>query len=110
MTRRLATVGLLGGLLFALTGCPTQDQLKLEPTKSGERTTTYGKVLDRAEKSACEQYLSQLNQAVQAYRTDHESNPPDLQTVIKESKLPASELQNCKYAYDPASGRVSLAK
>ncbi len=110
MIKRAATAVLLTGLLFGLTGCPSQDSLKIQPAKSGERQTTYGKVLDRVDRSVCEQYLGQLNQAVQVYRSEHEVNPPDLATVIKASGLPASELQNCKYTYDPATGRVSLAK
>lgn len=84
---------------------------KIEPAKSGERSTVYGHALDRADRSVCEQYLGQLNQAVQLYRTDHEGqNPPDLAAVIKLSGLPASELQNCRYTYNPQTGQVSLAK
>ncbi len=110
MTRRVASALLLGGLLFALTGCPTAEQTKLTPAKSGERQTTVGKTLDRADRSACEQYVAQLNQAAQMYKVNNEGYPPDLASVIKESGLPASELQNCNFRYDPASGRVSLVR
>lgn len=110
MLQRFATVLFLAGAMLALTGCPTQEQLHPTPTKSGERETVYGQALDRADKSACEQYVAQLNQAAQMYRTTNEQFPPDLATVIKESGLPQSELANCKFNYDPATGRVTLAK
>ncbi|MCC7495024.1 MAG: hypothetical protein IT204_21930 [Fimbriimonadaceae bacterium] len=105
MKRRVWWLGLLAGVAL-LAGCEPK---KLEPTKSGERTTVLGKTLDRADKSECEQYVGQLNQAVAAYRVSNESNPPDLKTVVKESGLPESVLQNCKINYDPATGLVSLA-
>ncbi len=110
MIAKLARLALAAGVLLALTGCPTEEMLHPKPAKSGERQTTYGKALDRADRSACEQYVGQLNQAVQAYKVNNEAYPPDLATVIKESGLPASELQNCKFDYDPATGRVSLAR
>ena len=95
------------GALAVMLGC---EPTKLEPTKSGERQSVYGKVLDRADQSACEQYLSQLNQASQMYHSDHEAFAPDLATVIQSSKLPPAELQNCKYSYNAQTGRVTLAK
>lgn len=111
MNRRLG-VWLAALLALILAGCATQPvPKKITPAKSGERSTVYGHALDRADQSVCEQYLGQLNQAVQMYRADHDGqNPPDLAAVIKESKLPASELQNCKYEYNPQTGQVSLAK
>lgn len=99
-----------GGLLVVTTGCVTEEQKRITPAKSGERQTVYGQALDRAERSACEQYLQQLNQAVQIYRMENEANPPDLATVIKTSGLPQSELQDCKYTYDPTTGRVGLVR
>ncbi|NWG75290.1 MAG: hypothetical protein HXY24_11890 [Rubrivivax sp.] len=95
-------------LVLGLAGC-TPQPLDLTPKKSGERTTTIGHALDRADKSVCEQYLGQLNQAVMMYRMENEANPPDLAAVIKASGLPASELANCTYTYNPATGVVSLA-
>lgn len=110
MIKRLSIATFLAALLLALTGCPTEEQTHITPAKSGERSTVYGHALDRADQSACEQYVGQLNQTVQMYRANNESNPPDLATVIKESGLPASELQNCKFDYNPQTGVVSLAK
>lgn len=95
-------------LPLALLGC-TSKPLDFTPKKSGERETTLGHALDRADKSVCEQYLAQLNQAVMMYRMENETNPPDLETVKKLSGLPESELENCTYAYDSATGVVSLA-
>jgi len=106
--RRVLLLGL--GCLFLLTIAGCLEPTKLTPTKSGERTTTYGKALDRADRSACEQYVGQLNQAAMVYYQDHEAYPPDIATVIKQSMLPASELANCKFRYDPASGKVSLVR
>lgn len=108
---RLRAVGLvvLGGSLLLLCGCPTEQDLKITPAKSGERSTTIGGVLDRTDRSVCEQYLGQLNQAAQMYYSANESYPPNLEAVIKESGLLKSELANCQYKYDPQTGRVSLA-
>jgi hypothetical protein len=99
-------------LALMLAGCETQPvPKKITPAKSGERSTVVGGVLDRTDQSVCEQYLGQLNQAVQLYKVDHDGqNPPNLETVIKQSGLPASELQNCTYQYNPQTGQVSLAK
>lgn len=108
---RHLTVALGLALVCALcAGCVTEEQKHLTPTKSGERTTSLGKALDTADRSACTQYVSQLNQAAMMYQQMHESLPPDLATVIKESALPADELKNCKFTYDPASGRVALVR
>ncbi|HAZ62822.1 MAG TPA: hypothetical protein DCZ72_04325 [Armatimonadetes bacterium] len=96
--------------LWYLTGCVSEEQTKITPTPHGEATTTLGKTVDRAEDSACEQYEAQLNQAVAMYIATNEAPPPDLATVIRESGLPASELANCKYTYDPATGRVALLR
>jgi hypothetical protein len=97
-------------LFAALTACVTPEQQHMEKAKSGERTTTLGKALDKADTVPCDEYLSQLNQASMMYAQSNEKNAPDLQTVIKESQLPASELANCKYVYDPATGKVSLVR
>jgi len=105
----LLAVGLVS-LLVCVSGCVTEEQTKIKPTEHGQRTTTLGKTIDRAEDSACEQYLVQLNQAVGVYVATNEKLPPDLATVIKESGLPASELKNCKYQYDPATGKVTLLR
>ncbi|MBI5832147.1 MAG: hypothetical protein HZB16_07535 [Armatimonadetes bacterium] len=105
----LLAIGLVS-LVVCISGCVTEEQKHLTPTEHGKRTTTYGKALDRAEDSACEQYLGQLNQAVTMYASTNEKYPPDLAAVIKESGLPASELKNCKYVYDPATGKVALVR
>ena len=105
----LLALGLVS-LVVLVSGCVTEEQTKITPKEHGQRTTTYGKAIDRAEDSACEQYLGQLNQAVAMYVSTNEKYPPDLATVIKESGLPASELKNCKYLYDPATGKVSLVR
>lgn len=107
--RRLMILVLGCLFLAALAGC-LESTTKLTPTKSGERTTTYGKALDAADRSACGTYVGQLNQAAMVYHQEHEAYPPDIATVIKESKLPASELANCHFTYDPASGKVSLVR
>lgn len=108
--RRFLLTALLAGTALWLTGCPTEEQKHIEPAKSGERTTVLGQTLDRADRSVCEQYLGQLNQAAMMYYQNNEAYPPDLAAVIKESQLPASELKNCNYRYDPASGKVSLVR
>jgi hypothetical protein len=102
-------------LLLGLAGCfenepPKKPAHQIDPNANTDYPGALGSAYQRGQQSACEQYLGQLNQTVQMYRVSNDSNPPDLATVIKESGLPASELQGCEYAYDPATGRVSLKK
>ncbi len=99
-------------LALMIAGCDTQPvPKKITPARSGERSTVVGGVLDRADQSVCEQYVSQLNNAVKLYQQDHEGqNPPDLAAVVKAWGGPASELQNCNYQYAPQTGVVTLAK
>lgn len=105
-------IGIAALLLVAcgLAGCPTKEQQHIEPARSGERSTVIGGVLDRADQSECEQYVHQLNQAVQVYRIDHETNPPDLAAVVAASGLSPSVLGNCTINYDPNTGAVTLVK
>lgn len=95
--------------LVLMSGCVTEEQKHLTPTKSGERVTTMGKALDAADRSACGTYVGQLNQAAMIYQQNNELYPPDLATVIKESQL-GDAVKDCKFTYDPATGRVSLVR
>jgi hypothetical protein len=97
-------------LAAILTACVTEEQKHLTPTPSGQRTTTLGKALDAADRSACEQYLSQLQQTVQMYSADHDGKfPPDIAAVIKEAKL-ESVTKDCHYTYDASTGKVGLVR
>jgi hypothetical protein len=109
--KRTWTMLLAAVWLTVLAGCVTEEQTRITPAKHGERKTTLGKAIDKAEDAPCDLYLGQLQQAVVMYRQDHEDqNPPDIEAVIKASGLPKSELVNCKYTYDPATGKVGLAR
>lgn len=109
----LLTVAAIGSLSGCDKGPPPADQMFEEARETREREgaqTTYGQALERAEESTCEQYVGQLQATVQLYQMDHGAYPPDLATVIAESKLPPSELQDCNFQYDPATGRVSYQR
>ena len=103
-------IALLAVALFAaLHGCVTPEQQHMEKAKPGERTTTLGKALDKAETVPCGEYLSQLSQAAQMYYQNNEKYPPDLQALAKEAQL-QSILADCKFTYDPATGKVGLVR
>ena len=95
--------------LFA--GCVTKEQTTITPAKAGEKTTVFGKSIDKANDTACAQYLSQLQGGVQMYQQSNDgAMPPDFNAVCKAAGFTASMLGECKFQYDPQTGRVSLAR
>lgn len=64
---------------------------------------------ERAYGAACEQYLSQMNQAVSLYKTDNEDRPPSRLEELKHYGVTDDMLhaEGCSFQIDPATGAVT---
>lgn len=99
-------IGLLAAIaIIAILAATIVPRIAEEHSKPGEAATPR----ERAYGSACSEYASQMTQAVQMYKADHDDHAPKSLAALKKYGV-GDELiyaQGCSYQIDPDSGVVT---
>ena len=110
---------LVAGAALLLTGCGE----KTGPAPAASNSTNgvspaaapagyLGALADGQRKAVTAADLTTLDQSIQLFKVDHGRNPNDLNELVQQqyiSRLPATPY-GMKFAYDAATGKVSLVK
>ncbi|BDI30681.1 hypothetical protein CCAX7_27320 [Capsulimonas corticalis] len=99
-------VGMLAALaILMILAATIVPQMAAEHSKPGEAATPR----ERAYGSACSEYASQMNQAVQMYKADHDDRSPRSVTQLKKYGVTDDMIyaQGCSYQIDPDTGTVT---